>query len=142
MKASGGDSIPTGPEITIPDTVTVNDWYVVIKTGCMNAVGSGPTFDFLFDNLSLIDLNANNIIQKNLINNINIFPNPTNGIINITLSDNSNITKYNIYNVAGVLVKTGNIDNNQLDITSLNKGIYVIKLDNNSSTEFHKLVLK
>lgn len=142
MNASGGDSIPTGPEITIPDTVTVNDWYVVIKTGCMNAVGGGPTFDFLFDNLSLTDLNANNIIQKNLINNINIFPNPSNGIINITLSDNSNITKYNIYNVAGVIVRSGNTDNNQVDLTSLNKGIYMIKLDNNSSTEIHKLVLK
>jgi hypothetical protein len=142
MKVDGQDSILTSSEITIPDTVSVTDWYVVIKTGCWNATGSGPTFDFLFDNISLNNITiVSDVAQVTNGNNFSIFPNPSNGIINIKSSGNSQTTKYGLYNVAGVLVKSGNVTN-QLDLTSLGKGTYIIKLGNNSSTEFHKLVLK
>lgn len=144
MNGSGGDSIPTGPEITIPDTVTVSNWYVVIKTGCMNATGSGPTFDFLFDNISLEDItNATSLAQVNSWNKINVFPNPSYGMINIKSGENIDGIKYAIYNVSGAVVKSGYVDNGQnLNLTSFAKGVYIIKLDNKSSIEFHKLVIK
>jgi hypothetical protein len=44
----------------MPDTVTKNDWYVVVKAGCWNTEGDpNPTFDFLFDELSLVDKGVN-----------------------------------------------------------------------------------
>jgi hypothetical protein len=47
---------PTG-YIIIPDTVTQTEWYLVLKTGCWNTLGDpDPTFIFLIDELSLMDL--------------------------------------------------------------------------------------
>jgi hypothetical protein len=43
--------------IIIPDTVTQTEWYLVLKTGCWNTLGDpDPTFIFLIDELSLMDL--------------------------------------------------------------------------------------
>ena len=140
----GSDSILKSPEITIPDTVTDAEWYIVIKTGCMNSVGGGPTFDFLFDNLSLNDItNANSVAQLNIGNQISMFPNPSKGIVNFKSGENIDGLKYDIYNVSGILVKSGNLDNKQnLDLTAFVKGVYIVKLDNKSSMEFYKLVIR
>ncbi len=41
----------------IPDTVTETTWYVLIKAGSANTAGSTtPTIEYLFDNISLVDL--------------------------------------------------------------------------------------
>ena len=139
--ADGKDSVLTSKDFTIPTTEKVTDWYVVIKVGCWNTAGDNtPTFDFLFDNISLIDItNGTSVAQINNNLNFSVFPNPSSGIINI--KSNSNLVNYDIYNLLGTLVKTGSTIN-QIDLTSLNKGTYIIKLGNNSSAEFHKLVLK
>lgn len=138
------DSVLTSKEFVIPATETVTEWYVVIKAGCWNTQGDPmPTFDYLFDNISLKDItNGNSVAKVNSDNSMSVFPNPSNGIINIKAS-NANGIKYDLYNVAGAVVKSGYLANkSSLDLSSLNKGVYVIKLDNKSSVEFHKLILK
>ncbi|MFC2138979.1 sugar-binding protein, partial [Bacteroidota bacterium] len=45
----------------IPDTVTETDWYVLIKAGSSNTAGAAvPTMEYLFDNISLVDLGVVN----------------------------------------------------------------------------------
>lgn len=44
-------------EFVLPDTVTTAKWYVVVKAGIWNTLAdTNPTFDFLFDEISLTDL--------------------------------------------------------------------------------------
>lgn len=136
----GQDSILTSKEFTVPATETNTDWYVVIKIGCWNAAGnSTPTFDFLFDNISLKDVNGTNVAQKSVENSSLIFPNPSTGIVNIK---SGIATKYEIYNVAGSLVKSGKLESSVLNLSSLEKGTYVLKLDSNTSADYQKLILK
>jgi hypothetical protein len=138
------DSVLTSKEFTIPATETVTEWYVVIKVGCWNTLADpNPTFDYLFDNISLKDLDFSSIAETNAGNIMSIFPNPSTGLINIKSNENLDVVNYDIYNVSGALVESGNLDNNQnLDLTSFVKGVYFIKLDNKSSIEFHKLILE
>lgn len=44
-------------KLTIPNTVTNTDWYVLIKAGSANGNGvATPNIEYLFDNISLLDL--------------------------------------------------------------------------------------
>ena len=61
-----------------------------------------------------------------LINNrLNIYPNPASNYINI---DMDNITEIYIVDMSGKTVLIENIDNNTIDVSKLNNGIYTIKV--------------
>ena len=90
-------------------------------------------FILALDNIR-IDINDPTSIQNNISEKISIYPNPSNGIFRIQGLHNSE--KYKIYNLHGQLLQNGTvIDNIQ---TSLNKGIYLLKL----RSETIKLVIE
>jgi len=62
-------------------------------------------------------------------NPINIYPNPTNG--NTLFFNLTKDARINIYNILGKLVKTAEVkaSNNTLDIATLNKGMYILKIN-------------
>jgi endonuclease I/chitodextrinase len=62
-------------------------------------------------------------------NPINIYPNPTNG--NTLFFNLTKDARVNIYNILGKLVKTAEVkaSNNTLDIATLNKGMYILKIN-------------
>ena len=60
------------------------------------------------------------------IHNFMAYPNPTTGIV--TISEEFANNEYFIYSTLGVLVKTGKITNNQIDLSDLTNGIYLIKI--------------
>lgn len=62
-------------------------------------------------------------------NEVNIFPNPTKGIINIDPKENS---KCEIYTMQGLLVKSMVVleYSSQVDISNLPKGMYLLNLLN------------
>lgn len=86
---------------------------------------------------------------SNCVNNdnvkINAYPNPSNGIVNITLSDWDDIEiTLSVYDVLGKSVLNQKIFKNktQLNLTSLNAGIYLLSINNicGSSSTF-KLII-
>ena len=82
--------------------------------------------------------------QKDFI--FHIYPNPIDGIIKISTSENSSVIYFNIINPQGQIIKKGELifngQSSTLDISSLSKGIYIIELSNKIFVETHKLVLK
>jgi len=76
---------------------------------------------------------------------INLFPNPTNGLLNISLGDFSKETfQINIYNTLGQLIKqqeTQSNDASQIDLSTLENGSYIIILSNENRT-IKKMVIK
>ncbi|WP_373943081.1 T9SS type A sorting domain-containing protein [Polaribacter sejongensis] len=78
-----------------------------------------------------------NIPQKELVN-FNVYPNPANNYINID-SKKEKIASVDIINVLGKRVLSQkSIINNRLDISSLKKGIYIMKvksIENNTITK-------
>ena len=79
-------------------------------------------------------LNNNNFNQNKAL----IFPNPTNGILNI---GNENLEKILVYNISGKLVSEfAPIE--QIDLSNLSKGLYLIKLISNREIIVDKIVIK
>lgn len=75
------------------------------------------------------------------LNSFRIYPNPTNGIINITLSSGSIIENAAIYNVAGQkLLEVFNT--NKIDISNLASGMYLLKMKDAQNNSITKQILK
>ena len=63
-------------------------------------------------------------INEFSINNTSVFPNPTNGLVNI--SSQEEIIKIEVFDILGRLIKS-NQGINSIDISNLNQGVYILK---------------
>jgi len=79
-------------------------------------------------------------IDENSQLDFSVYPIPTSGILNI--QSDMPINQIEIYNLLGQLVKS-NTDQNSIDISSVDQGIYFIKvMDENGNTGTQKVVKK
>ena len=75
-------------------------------------------------------------------NNFSIYPNPTSiGFVTIT-SNNSEVMSVAVYDILGKQVINQTINNNRLNVSGLNSGIYIIKISQNNASVTKKLVIK
>lgn len=73
-------------------------------------------------------------------NNIQIYPNPVSDILNITkVSDKA---AFKIYSAAGQLVRQGNINNGQINVSELIKGGYIITIEEKGKEAFTSKFIK
>ncbi len=88
----------------------------------------------------LITLAEPNEVDETSLEGVAVFPNPTSDIINIT-SDELTMTKASIYNMSGQLLQTKNISSSKesFDISNLNTGIYLLKVETNSGLKHFKV---
>ena len=82
-------------------------------------------------------------IAKYALDKVNIYPNPASDLLNIDLSSLAGQKSAELYDVSGrvVMSKTTNEDFMQLDITSLSKGSYFIKIMNEKNIVTVKMVM-
>jgi subtilisin-like proprotein convertase family protein len=84
-------------------------------------------------------------IEENVLSGLKIYPNPTTGIVNIDLGnanlDNKSIVK--LYDIQGRIISTkemnSSVDN--INISNLSDGVYLITIENGSSKTTKKIVL-
>lgn len=70
-----------------------------------------------------------------------VFPNPTSvGFVNIT-SYNTGSMSVKIFDVLGKQVLNQTVNNNRLNLSTLNSGIYIMKITQNNATVIKKLVI-
>ncbi|WP_395059101.1 T9SS type A sorting domain-containing protein [Flavobacterium sp.] len=74
------------------------------------------------------------------INGLNIYPNPAKNLLNIT-SDSFESKTVAIYNVLGKVVLSANVTNAPINVASLSKGVYVVKVTEQGKTATRKLVI-
>jgi len=103
------------------------------------AVGTNGTIIKYFDISS--DIGNENPLPLN--NSSFIYPNPTTGKLNITISK-SKITDINIYNSIGENIYSFRtlMTNFEIDLSSQPKGIYFVKLDDGKKTYSEKVLIK
>lgn len=91
-------------------------------------------------NCSTIDGNEDQISNQVTID---LFPNPSNGLITIKLQDNAGICDMKIYNMLGEIMHCGII---QDELTSLNlnlkSGVYFISIDNKGQKYIRKFLVE
>lgn len=89
--------------------------------------------------------NGINDIITNNNNGLFIYPNPASNYVNIKLenTNNSNLT-LNVYNIMGLLVKTETIskDQQEINISDLSNGTYLLEIKSNYSTKSQKIIIK
>jgi len=77
---------------------------------------------------------------------LNIFPNPTSGMLNITVNSSvENVKSISVLNIMGqqIMTITGEpVDNYTIDMTSLSKGIYFVKCEFEGGSVTRKVVLQ
>lgn len=71
---------------------------------------------------------------------VNIYPNPVNN--KLFVSTNSKIEAISIYTITGVMVYNEKISNNVIDVTSLNSGIYFVKINTKEGEIIERFVKK
>jgi len=102
-----------------------------------NTTGDG----ILIDNVSLVETSTLSNNEVNLTS-FNVYPNPTStGFVNIT-STNADAISVAVFDVLGKQVINKTISNNRLDVSSLNSGLYIVKISQNNATVTKKLVIK
>lgn len=76
------------------------------------------------------------------LNSIKIYPNPSSGFLNIQAEDEIEIIE--VYDLAGKLMKTQNVRENncQIDISDLDKGIYLIQIETSAGLFNNKIILE
>ncbi|MEX0812953.1 MAG: T9SS type A sorting domain-containing protein [Chitinophagales bacterium] len=127
----------TSPVITSLDTgayeVTVTD-----KNGCFYA--SAYTINQPPDSLGI------GIDQKDFYKQLEIFPNPTEGIVNLRFPAQENNMKVSVLSIEGRLLIEDQINRKemqyQLDLSNFNSGMYFISIQNDDIQTHKRIVLR
>ena len=88
-------------------------------------------------NVKLETLNSEQLIR----NNIEVYPNPTQGILNI-FSNQQEMYDYEIYDSNGKLVQKSKLSNHQINMIQFPSGLYIIVLFNKNSVNTIKILKK
>ncbi|WP_027376669.1 reprolysin-like metallopeptidase [Kaistella palustris] len=69
---------------------------------------------------------------------LQVYPNPATDVLNVTKVSNN--ATYAIYNVAGQLVSKGKVTSNQVQVSKLQKGVYMISVEDNGQSNKVKFI--
>ncbi len=92
----------------------------------------------VFGEADVVITNQQTVGIENYNSIINIYPNPTTGIINIEKTTNSEIV---ITDITGKIIISGT-NLTTIDLSNQSKGIYLIKISLEDSVETHKIILQ
>ena len=81
---------------------------------------------------------------KSINNLLTMYPNPTNGIINIKTSDYKNVSNVQIFNLVGVVVKTTKLqqETSSIDLSDLSSGLYIVRIASGNNIKTQKITKK
>jgi len=76
--------------------------------------------------------------------NLQVYPNPTNGLISVSLKNNVSDVKMEITDIIGKTLITRTLigSKTDVDLTGYSKGIYFVKLTNGEETVTRKVVVQ
>ena len=94
--------------------------------------------EVFYDNLELRAVVAASV-KDVFADNISMYPNPANNFINISTPEE--ISSVEVYNIVGKRVLSiKNLKNNQVDISNLSSGMYMLRLTNGTSIATKKII--
>lgn len=85
---------------------------------------------------------------QNLAADVNLYPNPTTGVVNYSIAGLTSQATYQLMDVTGHSIQNGTIQPNggttsgQIDLSGLSKGIYLVKIETEQGIVTQKLVLQ
>ncbi|MDI1256901.1 MAG: S8 family serine peptidase [Flavobacterium sp.] len=104
--------------------------------------GDGGTINSV--NLNFCNVtNANLGVEDALIAKVTVYPNPTKGIVNVSLPQNTTNTILQLFDIQGrkILSKTTNNSEEVINIENLQEGVYLLTVENEQYKTTKKIVL-
>ncbi len=91
-----------------------------------------------------VRVNLSSTINSFSDNSLNVYPNPTDGILKMKLNEELLNKNYKIYDARGVLIKEGILVNLEqtIDMSTYLNGLYILKVSNGNSSEYRKIIKK
>lgn len=136
-------SIPTSVTYNTPYTYTFN--YTLPSTQFENNI---KLVAIVINNangqiVNAKEVNLNTALSVNNFNQtrFNIYPNPTKGLVYVNTLNSVSVEVIDV--LGNVVLSTKNINNSgSIDVSSMQKGVYLVKISNESGTETKKLILE
>jgi photosystem II stability/assembly factor-like uncharacterized protein len=123
-----------GPYNTNLPNVAVRDLEIYYPTGKIRAATYGR-------GVWESDDNSLGIEDDVFANGIVVYPNPVSNELTLELPNNSETFKFDIVNMNGQVVYSGSLQNKTIiDTSSFATGLYIIKMENNKTFEFKKII--
>lgn len=136
--ASGSFTVPT--TATVGTTrMRVSMKYNGIPTSC-ETLSYGQVEDY---SVNILAAAAISTLAENNSNDaltiVSLYPNPTRDILNI---ETNSATKFNysVINYLGQVVKSGSIENNSLNVSNLNAGVYILQINDGQKSVTKKFI--
>ena len=146
----GGDGSALNDTLRIGSSGSVQSSYgYIIYNGWVDSNGTTAT-DGTTGSTPMIRMNMNpNVpgptsIDDNSYSTFNVFPNPNNGILNISMANSSGKQTIEIKNIIGQTVYSkiaSNSSSNTINLSNINKGIYTVSLINENGTSSSKKII-
>lgn len=146
-KAASTTTPATG-SITIPTTATVGATrmrvsmkYNAIPTSC-ETLSYGQVEDYTVNITASFAVNApteETVTAQAL--SFNLFPNPVENILNVSVIDNRSIA-FKIYNMMGQVVKSGNLEQSEINVSNLEGGLYIFEMNDGQKSITKKFMKK
>jgi len=138
-----GDDSTFNKDYTVPDTYGSPgdeiDMYFVIKMGVWDYT---IVYEFLLDEISLTPEGASGIFDKEKVQLVNVYPNPTADMLNINTVELKPNSTVEILNVLGQTVFKRNLTSKAIDVSNLSNGIYTIVISDNNTKYTSKFIKK
>ncbi len=115
--------------------IQVDDMNFANSQGC-----NGGIMEWCKDNSVFYSENCSLGISDFDYIEISIYPNPAKNVL--TINSNVIIESFNIFSSNGKLVKDKYLQNNKVDLSDLNSGIYFVKIESRNKTVTKKIIKK
>lgn len=122
---------------TVPSDAVLGNTQLRVTTKYASASGSCENDHDAEVEDYTINVLASLSVDEFTLNNIRIYPNPTNSVLNIAVRDNNLPDSYSIYNMLGQNVATRQITSNtdlSINSSGLSNGMYFVKITKNDAT--------
>lgn len=80
--------------------------------------------------------------ENEAYNGISVYPNPARNIVNIAFSDDIDCQSVEIYTIDGRLLQSKSSNFETVDISDLNSGVYILKVNMADGREFTERIVK
>ena len=121
-----------------------------VLSGHINLAGLNPDGSAWSEsNIPIPQIQISSGVNENQINDLNIYPNPSNDIFNIEFTSSSKQSlEVRIINIIGEVVYTKNLEqfvgeyNKQVDLATYTKGVYFLEIETDNGVVNKKLILQ
>ena len=94
-----------------------------------------------FNNIAVHGTQLPLAVEENFVLQYSVYPNPVADVINI-VGVNTAAANYKLYTIDGKQVKSGILENAQINLSDLSKGLYLLQLESEGKTEIKKISKK